>query len=275
MADSTELLRLQVLLRFYREGHCTVTGLAKEFGLEKYTISRLLSALEEEGLVDRSNNRHPKLTSSGFDLAATYSEKVDSFEQYLLQKGISSEVAAKDSMELALHVSKETSDLFAKDFELEESKFEFKDRRKFAGSEIFSNLPDGNYKVSFIIYREKANSYTNVSMVNEGFEHPCILSVEDGKGTIRLRLTTLNARSSKTGEAMKGTVTGFKYFKGGTFVEAETNGEFITFPTESFQIYNLRPGYSPLLHGLLPVKVTASVGNMYMPESTAFFCIIF
>ena len=61
MAESSEVLRLRVLLSFYNDENTTVTGLARSLGEEKYTISRLLSAMEEEGVVDRSNNRHPKL----------------------------------------------------------------------------------------------------------------------------------------------------------------------------------------------------------------------
>ena len=89
-------------------------------------------------------------------------------------------------------------------------------------------------------------------MVNEGFEHPGILSVTDGIGTIRLHATTLNARSAQTGAAMKGNVKS---------------------PAESFSFYNLRPGFSPVLHGTLPIKITANVGTMYMPESIAFFSV--
>lgn len=114
---------------------------------------------------------------------------------------------------------------------------------------------------------------TNVSMVNEGFEHPGILSVTDGVGTIRLHATTLNARSAKTGAAMKGKVKSLKYFDSGDFIDAERKDDIISFPAESFSFYNLRPGFSPLLHGTLPIRITANIGTMYMPESIAFFSV--
>ena len=202
MAESSEVLRLRALLGFYKEDNVTVTGLSRTLGEEKYTISRLLSSLEEEGLVDRSNNRHPKLTEQGLEVAERYAERL-----------------------------------------------------------------------SFIIYREKANAVTNVSMVNEGFEHPAILSVTDGVGTIRLHATTLNARSAKTGAAMKGKVKSLKYFDSGDFIDAEQKDDTISFPAESFSFYNLRPGFSPLLHGTLPIRITANIGTMYMPESIAFFSV--
>ena len=93
MAESSEVLRLRALLGFYKEDNVTVTGLSRTLGEEKYTISRLLSSLEEEGLVDRSNNRHPKLTEQGLEVAERYAERVHTMENYLLYKGVSGENA--------------------------------------------------------------------------------------------------------------------------------------------------------------------------------------
>ncbi|MBQ3326279.1 MAG: hypothetical protein IJG86_00655 [Clostridia bacterium] len=273
MAESSEVLRLRALLGFYKEDNVTVTGLSRTLGEEKYTISRLLSSLEEEGLVDRSNNRHPKLTEQGLEVAERYAERVHTMENYLLYKGVSGENAPPDAIRMALHLSDQSAGVFRKEEAMEAVKYEFRDRRKFSGSEFFPKLPDGEYRLSFIIYREKANAVTNVSMVNEGFEHPAILSVTDGVGTIRLHATTLNARSAKTGAAMKGKVKSLKYFDSGDFIDAEQKDDTISFPAESFSFYNLRPGFSPLLHGTLPIRITANIGTMYMPDSIAFFSV--
>ena len=168
------------------------------------------------------------------------------------------ENARPDALKMALHMSGQSIDVFRSEEELEAVKYEFRDRRKFSGSEFFSKLPDGNYRLSFIIYREKANNVTNVSMANEGFEHPGILSVTDGVGTA----------------AMKGKVKSLKYFDNGDYISAELNGDIVAFPAESFKFYNLRPGFSPVLHGTLPIKITANVGTMHMPDSIAFFTIL-
>lgn len=273
MAESAEVLRLRVLLSFYSDENSTVTGLARTLGEEKYTISRLLSTLEEEGLVDRSNNRHPKLTSEGMEAAEKYATRVETMVNYLLYKGVGMEDARPDALKMALHLSDQTMEMFKSDEEMSAVKYEFRDRRKFSGSEFIAKLPDGNYKIPFIIYREKANNVTNVSMANEGFEHPGILSVTDGVGTIQLHATSLNARSAKTGAAMKGKVKTLRYFDSGDFISAEYSGDIVSFPAESLQFYNMKPGFSPVLHGTLPVKITANVGTMHMPESIAFFTI--
>ncbi len=274
MSGSTETLRLRVLLKFFQEDQVTVTGLSRSLGEEKYTISRLLSAMEEEGLVDRSDNRHPKLTEAGFAEAERYAARVDTMVNYLLYKGVGMEDARPDALQMALSLSDQSAAMLKEDEELNAVKYEFRDRRKFSGSEFFAKLADGSYKVPFILYREKANSVTNVSMANEGFEHPGILSIKDGVGTIILHATTLNARSAKTGASMKGKVGTLKYFDSGDFISAERNGDIISFPAESIQFYNMRPGFSPVLHGTLPLKITANVGTMHMPESIAFFTIL-
>lgn len=274
MTESNEVLRLRVLLSFYQEESVSVTGLARTLGEEKYTISRLLGAMEEEGLVDRSDNRHPKLTSKGYEEAHRLSSRVDTLVNYLLYKGVGMEHARPDALNMALHLSEESVEMFREDEAIDAVKYEFRDRRKFSGSEFFAKLPNGNYKIPFILYREKANSVTNVSMANEGFEHPGLLSIQDGVATVILHATILNARSAKTGASMSGKVKTLKYFDSGDFISAERNGDLISFPAESIQFYNMRPGFSPVLHGTLPLKITANVGTMHMPESIAFFTIL-
>ena len=274
MTESNEVLRLRALLSFYQEEQVTVTGLARTLGQEKYTISRLLSALEEDGLVDRSDNRHPCLTIRGREEAQKYSERVDTLVNFLLYKGVGMENARPDALQMALHLSDQSFQMFREDEAIGAVKYEFRDRRKFSGTEFFTKMADGTYKVPFVLYREKANNVTNVSMANEGFEHPCTLTVKDGVGTIQLHATMLNARSAKTGASMKGKVKTLKYFDSGDFISAEMSGDIVSFPTESLQFYNMRPGFSPVLHGTLPLKITATVGTMHMPESLAFFTIL-
>lgn len=67
MAESLELLKMRVLISFLNEDErtCTVTGLAAMLGEGKQKVSRILMALEKEGLLDRSNLRRPCLTAEG------------------------------------------------------------------------------------------------------------------------------------------------------------------------------------------------------------------
>lgn len=67
MTESPEILKLRVLLSFLNEEEslCTVTGLSEIFGEGKQKISRMLIAMEKEGLIDRTDIRHPHLTEIG------------------------------------------------------------------------------------------------------------------------------------------------------------------------------------------------------------------
>lgn len=67
MIDSQEILKLRVLLSFLNEDEalCTVTGLSEIFSEGKQKISRILIAMEKDGLIDRSDTRRPHLTENG------------------------------------------------------------------------------------------------------------------------------------------------------------------------------------------------------------------
>ena len=58
MQNEIETLKVRTLLCFLkREAEdCTVTKIAKTLGEEKYTISRILSVLEKDGLVDNDDS---------------------------------------------------------------------------------------------------------------------------------------------------------------------------------------------------------------------------
>ena len=72
MSESLDVLKLRVLLCFLNEEQktCTVTGLAGVLGEGKQKVSRMLMALEREGLLDRSDPRRPCLTETGRARAA-------------------------------------------------------------------------------------------------------------------------------------------------------------------------------------------------------------
>ena len=53
MSDSTEIMRLRVLLAFYQmdEESRTVMNISRMLGEEHYVVSRVISGLEKEGLI--------------------------------------------------------------------------------------------------------------------------------------------------------------------------------------------------------------------------------
>ena len=67
MKDNAEILKLRVLLCFWKLSPAdrSVTGIARTLGKEKYAVSRAVSSLEKDGLVQRENARSPQLTEAG------------------------------------------------------------------------------------------------------------------------------------------------------------------------------------------------------------------
>ena len=57
------ILKVKTLICFQNQKEqWNVTNLAVTLGEEKYAVSRVLTVLEKEGLIDKSNRRKPILT---------------------------------------------------------------------------------------------------------------------------------------------------------------------------------------------------------------------
>lgn len=61
--DSIEFLKIRILVSLLKMSpeNCNVTNLSKTLGVEKYTVSRVFTALEKDGYLNRTDSRHPRL----------------------------------------------------------------------------------------------------------------------------------------------------------------------------------------------------------------------
>ena len=102
MSDIPDILRLRVLLAFLKEDRetCTVTGISRTLGEEKYKISRIVIGLEKDGLIDRSDQRHPVLTKVGKKTAEQCAERIRISLSHLLYEGVD---LAPETMRLSGH----------------------------------------------------------------------------------------------------------------------------------------------------------------------------
>ena len=249
MSSEFDILRLRVLVSFLNEKDelCTVTGLAKMLNEGKQKISRQLTSLEEEGLIDKSNPRRPKLTDEGKKLAEYYEERRSIALNHMLYEGLDMDAAEHDADVWAALNSEETMQMIRNSEQIYHAKYIL--RRKtttFKGDEFCSYLSDGDYTFPFLFYREGVKDGNNLSMANRGFKHPCILRVKDG----------------------------LEYMKGSVFVKAEEKDEVISFPANVLDVISMGEGIGQILHGSVCLKMQCSVGTAHMPESTAIFTII-
>lgn len=276
MPDTPDILRLRVLLCFLREDEtdCTVMEIARILGEKHYTISRAVSALEKDGLIDKATPRRPRLTEKGLIQAQRYAERIATTMNHLLYEGVNMDSAQSDAYYWALYNTDATMEVIRSAEEKCRVKYELRDQRQFSGATLCKKLKDGEYHFPFIIYRENAKGGSNISMANDGFEHPCVLSVKDGVGMLRIKAVQVTANSASTGKSMHGHVNKLKYFDSGNYVSADRNGNVLSIPASVLSFKNIGEGIGQILHGLVCLRMQCTVGIMHMPESTAIFTVL-
>lgn len=273
MPESLEILKMRVLICFLNENAriCTVTGLATMFGEGKQKMHRIFATLEKEGLLNRSNHRSPVLTELGREKAHYYENRINIVLNHLLYEGLDMDNAEHDAYAWALFSSDKGMEIIKSSEQRYRAKYELRKREQFDGSELCKHLHDGEYRLPFLIYKEHMTDGNNLSMSNGGFEHPCILTVTNGEGTIQLRPKEIWARSQMTGQEMIGRVRMLMYWDGMTFKNAETVNGMLTFPASTLSFLNIGSGMEQILHGSVCLKMQCSVGTNHMPEATAIF----
>lgn len=273
MSESLEILKMRVLICFLNENAriCTVTGLATMFGEGKQKMHRIFATLEKEGLLNRSNPRSPVLTELGREKAHYYENRINIVLNHLLYEGLDMDNAEHDAYAWALFSSDKGMEIIKSSEQRYRAKYELRKREQFDGTELCKHLHDGEYRLPFLIYKEHMTDGNNLSMSNSGFEHPCILTVTNGEGTIQLRPKEIWARSQMTGQEMIGRVRMLMYWDGMTFKNAETVNGMLTFPASTLSFLNIGSGMEQILHGSVCLKMQCSVGTNHMPEATAIF----
>lgn len=273
MPESLEILKMRVLICFLNENAriCTVTGLATMFGEGKQKMHRIFATLEKEGLLNRSNPRSPVLTELGREKAHYYENRINIVLNHLLYEGLDMDNAEHDAYAWALFSSDKGMEIIKSSEQRYRAKYELRKREQFDGTELCKHLHDGEYRLPFLIYKEHMTDGNNLSMSNSGFEHPCILTVANGEGTIQLRPKEIWARSQMTGQEMIGRVRMLMYWDGMTFKNAETVNGMLTFPASTLSFLNIGSGMEQILHGSVCLKMQCSVGTNHMPEATAIF----
>ncbi len=276
MSETMDILKLRTLLYFLNEDSktCRVTNIARTLGEEKYTISRMISSLEKEGLVEREKLRIPVLTEKGRTEARRYAERIEITMNHLMYEGVDTDSAQKDALYWALYNSERTMEAIRETEERYRVKYELREQRYFTGRQLCQKLHDGIYQFPFLIYREHVQNGSNLSMANEAFENPCTISVKNGVGIIQLRIKSVTAKSAVSGLEMCGKVKKIQYHDSGNYVNAEIRGNVISFPAAALNFINVGSKEGQILHGSVCLKMESTAELMHMPLSTAIFTVL-
>lgn len=249
-------------------------GLSRTLRMNKQRVSRAMIAMEKEGLIDRADVRTPVLTVKGRKEAERYYDRICLAQNHLLYEGMSIEDAKKDAYAWAMHCSDELMEVIRASDERYRVKNELREQKTFSGATLCKKLKDGCYQFPFIIYRECVKGINNVSMANDGFEHPCTLYVNNGIGVVQLQIKSMSQRSGSDGSMISGKVNKMEYFDSGDFASVEFHGNVVQFPADVLHFANMGTGVGNVLHGSVCLKMQCSCGIIHMPESKAIFTIL-
>lgn len=99
------------------QGTCRASDLARKFDVSHVTVHRIVTRLQDAGLLCTEPYRPITLTSKGKRLAKKSKQRHDLVLQFLLAIGVDPEVASIDAEGIEHHVSDQTLDRLAESIE--------------------------------------------------------------------------------------------------------------------------------------------------------------
>lgn len=266
---------MKILVYFHQNepALCTVGKIATRLGSFKQKISKNLIELEEDGLVDRTDNRHPVLTKKGVLVADECTNTIKMTIEYLVSEGVSLEYVEHDAYNIVIGTSQSNMDIIKRKYIISEMKKELRGKGVFSGKEIGQYLYNGMYPINFIIYRKYAEYNNHISMANAGFENPAYLLVENGVGKIRLKIKEIRVDDLYNG-MVKGNLNDVQYMNEGKYEKAEVLGNFVTFPLASVKFITLGNDANLQMEGSLFIKFKNNMNTKCFLESEAIFTMV-
>ena len=272
MSVKLNTFQIQLLIYFFEADikKRTVTDASRFLGKSKVFITRQLDNLEKLGIIERTETRKTVLTIYGHELAERYSYRLKMAQRYMQYQDLNplqakdnaiSMLSAGFSDEFYIRMQEQEERLYVKEL--------FADNQEFDGAQLCRQMKDGNYYLPFVIYREHIKNGNNISISNNGFEHPCELAIKDHIGTVYLSVKTIRAPSARNGIIIDGKVKNLQYKYNNTFIEAKKEGKYICLPAEALQFISMGNGKDRILHGSVCLKMQCSAGIIHMPVSTA------
>lgn len=268
MEITKEKLAYLLFLYNQKDTNCTVTRLAEEFGVSKSTFSRVLNSFYHENLIIQKGKGI--LSIKGEKLAKSYLKDITEIKSWLKSiSNFSDEEAYREALTLVLVLSNKTrykliTDLYKKKL------FEQIDKVKsISGDMLAINLEDGKYSFAFTIY--KINKL-EISMTNDGFVHPGILEIDNGKGNLILFPKEIEHESLLGNIILKGQVESLKYMIDQEFINSRNVKNNYIIPIDRLQFHYCKE--ERILQTSIKIKVRADVGIIHMPESCAVLNII-
>ena len=230
MELTTNRLSYLFYLNRTEEKDCTITKMAKMFSVSKSTVSRNIDYFIAQGVIFAGSM---VLTAYGKRLAESYSSEVELFRQWVSQTiCIDDREVLENAMEMAVHLSESMKKQLLQKIKRNKIFEKLNHRGNIAFSEFSGYMEDGEYPISFVIYREQYDKGKNFSMADRGFAHPAILRIQGGTGVIGLQAVTMERRNLMEGLILKGKLMKLEYEDKDGFSPAAKEEDFYYFPAD-------------------------------------------
>lgn len=270
----TELTAVRMRILFcilhMKDKNINAAGIARGLHISKSTVSRALEYFQRENILKETGI---SLTTYGRELMKGLWRKKEILQEFLSEGGqMNSAMAEEEAINMILCTSEKTLETFIEKIRPRQDNCVLCEIDGFCEKCIDYLLEDGEYEISFTIYKDNSEKHMQVSMANDGFHHPGKMIVKNGVGTIELQSKKV-VRPTPFGEGMlAGHVDRVSYLMNHQYENALHDGNYWKFPASCMKFtYNKGEG---VLMGSTTLRLNCSVGKMYMPESIALFTMI-
>lgn len=248
----------------------TISNIALLYGVNKSTVSRVINEFIDSGILDKNY----KLTIYGEKFINEYKSKYERLVMWLYKNGIDESIARNDAIEILERCSDSTIKLlgqageFCKACEMFK---EIKERMLINGSDLCDYLSEGEYKVPFVFQKDRKRSPEQVSMANEAFYHPSTMVIKKNASYLCLKLKSMKQKSILNKLELTGKMKSMKYEEYGRNKEVIISEEVAYLPVSAIKFVYIKA--DNILQGYIRLTLSCTVGNVHMPESTAFLIV--
>ena len=263
---TTQMKYLLALAAQDCEKQKNAADVARQFDVNRSTVSRALSAFIDEGILDQRF----LLTSYGKSFVLRFGHRHKKIIYWLMKNGIDEETATEDALRIMTRCSEEMIQLMEQGGELCKACSYFGEKGHkliLDGNSLYKYIPRGDYRVAFGFYKGRKREPQQISMADTAFHHPAVLTVSEQSSNLKMKYKKVEQKSMRSRKLMSGEVQAVKYEYENQIKAAVLKDGYANLSLEAMQFSYLQE--EDILQGELKLFLSSSVGEMHMPECTA------
>lgn len=261
-------LRMLFIILHNKEQKITAASIAAALNVAKSTVTRAMSYFIDAGYIE---GKDIVLSRQGKVLASTYWNEKEQLRRWFIEEAeMERHEADNEAIDLILNCNEKARKLLVNATK-STNKCLTCEMTGFCDKCIDYLLDDGEYKISFTIYKEGKNNSMETSVANEGFFHPGVLLIQNGMGIFILESKSILKRSPGTNSMIVGKISKLSFDKEGHFENAIREGNRFKIPM-SFLKFTYNQG-EKIITGHTRIRFESSIGEKHMPEDSGIFSV--